>query len=99
MKQLFLKLSLLILLITPASSYAADFHAAQVADISDRKYESAIIELLDGAKESILISMYVMSPTTEPVALLLNDLKEALERGVTVEIYLNTRFKSDNTLN
>jgi len=96
MKHSFLKLSLLILLITPISGYAADFHDAQVADISDRKYEPAVIELLDNAKESIVISMYIIKPTTAPVALLLNDLAEALERGVTVEIYLNTRFKSND---
>lgn len=96
MKHALLKLSLLILLLTPISSYALDYHDAQVADISDRKYESAVIELLDNAKESIIISMYVIKPTTAPIALLLNDLTEALERGVTVEIYLNTRFKSDD---
>ncbi len=97
MKQIFLKLSFLILLIAPVSSYAADFHDAQVADISDRKYEPAVIELLDNAKESIIISMYVINPTTAPVAMLLNDLTEALERGVKVEIYLNTCFTSDDT--
>ncbi|MGB3112856.1 MAG: phospholipase D-like domain-containing protein, partial [Candidatus Omnitrophota bacterium] len=30
-----------------------------------------------------------------PLALLLNDLEEALDRGVSVEIYLNTRFPSE----
>ncbi|MBU0477778.1 hypothetical protein KKC91_04335 [bacterium] len=97
MKHLFLKLSLLIFLITPLSSYAAlQYHDAKVADISDRSYEPAVIELLDNAKESILISMYVISPLTEPINLLLNDLAEALERGVKVEIYLNTRFETDD---
>ena len=96
MKRILLKLSLLILLITPISSYALDYHDAKVADISDRGYEPAVIELLDNAEESILISMYVIKPTVAPVALLLNDLIEALERGVTVEIYLNTRFKTDD---
>ena len=96
MKRLFLKLSLLILLITPLSALALDYHDAQVADISDRSYEPALIELLDNAKESILISMYVISAKTAPVKLLLNDLAEALEREVTVEIYLNTRYASDD---
>jgi len=98
MKRALLKLLLLILLITPLTAHALDYHDAQVADISDRKYEPAVIELLDNAKESIIISMYVIKPTTAPVALLLNDLTEALERGVTVEIYLNTLFKSDDPL-
>ncbi len=81
MKHTLLKLLLLILLITPISSYAAfDYHDARVADISDRNYEPAIIELLDNAKEFILISMYVISTTTAPINLLLNDLAEALER-------------------
>ena len=97
MKRTLLKLSLLIFLITTLPSYAAvHYHDAKVADISDRSYEPAVIELLDNAKESIIISMFVIKPTTAPVALLLNDLTEALERGVKVEIYLNTRFSFSN---
>lgn len=94
-----LKLLFLILLtslIIPASANAADFHDARVADISDRKYEPAVIELLDGAERSIIISMYILKPSSAPVALLVKDLTEALQRGVKVEIYLNTRFQSDN---
>ena len=98
MKQLFIRILFLILLIVPVSGYGADFYDAKVADISDRKYEPAVIDLLDGAKESIVISMYMIKPTTKPIALLLNDLSEALERGVTVEIYLNTRFASNDPL-
>jgi len=93
MKRLLLKLSLLILLIT-APALALDYHDAKVADISDRAYEPAVIELLDNAKESILISMYVISSDPAPIKLLLNDLAEALDRNVTVEIYLNTRFQT-----
>jgi hypothetical protein len=65
-------------------------------DISDRAYEPAVIELLDGAKKSIVISMYHISLGTKyrnPVRLLLNDLVEARERKVSVTLYLNTRFK------
>ena len=98
MQRTFFRLLFLLLLITPLTAHALDYHDAQVTDISDRSYEPAVIELLDSAKESIIISMYVIKPTTAPVALLLNDLTEALERGVTVEIYLNTRFKSDDPL-
>jgi hypothetical protein len=96
MKRALFKLLFIVILVTPLSSYGADFHGAQVADISDRKYEPAVIELLDNAKESILISMYVISSATEPINLLLNDLVEALERGVKVEIYLNTCFESSD---
>jgi len=84
--------------------YAQDnFLSAKVKDISDRAYELAVIKLLDGAKESIVMSMYSISLGTEgnnPVKLLLNDLLEARDRGVSVTIYLNTRFKrgeKDNT--
>lgn len=71
------------------------FYPAQVKDISDRKYESAVIELLDNAEESIVISMYIMQDEEKgPVRLLIKDLEEALDRGVSVEIYLNTQFKS-----
>jgi sugar-specific transcriptional regulator TrmB len=94
-----LKLLFLILLtslIIPAPANAANFHDAKVTDISDRKYEPAVIELLDSAERSIIISMYILKPSSAPVALLVKDLTEALQRGVKVEIYLNTRFQSDN---
>ncbi|MCG2713174.1 MAG: phospholipase D-like domain-containing protein [Candidatus Omnitrophica bacterium] len=71
-----------------------------VTDLSDRKYEQALIQLLDNAKESIVISMYSISPGSgdkNPVRLLLNDLLEARGRGVSVTMYLNTRFIDDGT--
>jgi len=46
-----------------------------------------VIELLDNAKESIVISMYTINLDTtnnNPVKLLLNDLLEARQRGVDV---------------
>ena len=82
------------LLIAPAYSSDA-FLSAKVKDISDRKYEEAVIELLDNAKESIVISMYTINLGTtknNPVTLLLNDLLEARQRDVSVTIYLNTRL-------
>ncbi|MBU4312206.1 MAG: hypothetical protein KJ706_05775 [Candidatus Omnitrophica bacterium] len=75
--------------------FGEGFHPARVNDISDRKYEEAIIELIDNAEESVVIGMYYISTKLEannPVKLLLNDLVEAEERGVEVRIYLNTRF-------
>ena len=66
------------LIIAPAYSSDA-FLSARVKDISDRKYEGAAIELLDNAKESIVISMYTINLGTtnnNPVKLLLNDLLE-----------------------
>ena len=75
--------------------FAEEFYSARVSDISDREYEPAVIELIDNAKESVVVGMYHISTQLEannPVKLLLNDLVEAEERGVQVKIYLNTRF-------
>ena len=82
----------------PYTLYAVEdfLPAAPIKDISGRAYEPAVIELLDGAKESIVIAMYSISLGTKnrnPVRLLLNDLIEARERGVSVDMYLNTKFK------
>lgn len=74
-----------------AADQGSEFHPAKVRDISDRAYEGAVIQLLDGAKESIVMSMYLIkADTSGPVYLLVKDLEEALDRGVSVEIYLNT---------
>jgi len=73
------------------------FISSQARDMSDRAYESAVIDLLDGAKESIVISMYVISlpnKKNNPVRLLLEDLIEARGRDVSVTLYLNTRFRN-----
>ena len=71
-----------------------DLVPAKVRDISDRTYEQAVIGLLDGAKESIVISMYNINLTDnkkDPVKFLVRDLLEALQRGVEVTLNLNTR--------
>ena len=75
--------------------FAEEFYAGRVRDISDRGYEEAVIELIDNAKESVVIGMYHISTqlkANNPVKLLLNDLVEAEERGAQVRIYLNTKF-------
>ena len=93
---LFSVLILILSLLVPALSSADDFISSRVKDISDRSYEEAVIDLLDNARESIVISMYSISLGTKgnnPVKLLLNDLLEARERGVSVTLYLNTRFR------
>jgi len=79
-----------------AAEQGSEFHSANVRDISDRAYEPAVIALLDGAKESIVMSMYIVSAKdVGPVRLLVRDLEEALDRGVSVEIYLNTHPMPD----
>ena len=75
--------------------FGEEFYSAKVRDISDREYEQAVIELIDNAKESVVIGMYYISTQLEasnPVKMLLNDLVEAEERGVEVRVYLNTKF-------
>jgi HKD family nuclease len=74
---------------------ADEFHSAQVRNISDREYEQVVVNLIDNAKESVVIGMYYISTQVEannPVKLLLNDLGEAKKRGVKVKLYLNTKF-------
>jgi hypothetical protein len=83
------------LIIAPA--YSADgFLSAQVKDISDRNYETAITELLESAEKSITISMYTINVTEHkknPINKLLEGLLQARKRGVSVELYLNTNFR------
>ena len=92
-----LKLVLILIIFTLclplfAADQGSEFYPAKVKDISDRAYESAIIQLLDNAKESIVMSLYIFNPPeTGPVRLLMKDLEEALSRGVSVELYINTR--------
>jgi hypothetical protein len=75
-----------------AAGQESDFYPAKVKDISDRAYEPTVIQLLDSAKESIIMSLYIFNPPESgPVRLLMKDLEEALTRGVKVEIYINTR--------
>ncbi|MFH1798006.1 MAG: phospholipase D-like domain-containing protein [Candidatus Omnitrophota bacterium] len=78
-----------------AEVFESSFYPAKVRDISDRAYEPVVADLLDHAEISIVISMYIMRPGEEgAVDLLMRDLEEALERGVLVEIYLNTKFST-----
>lgn len=72
----------------------AGFYSAEVKDVSDRAYEKAVIGLLDNALESITISMFILKPgenDRHTINRLMKDLEEALERGVAVRIYLNTK--------
>jgi phosphatidylserine/phosphatidylglycerophosphate/cardiolipin synthase-like enzyme len=78
-----------------ASSFALDFQPAQVADISDRKYEPALQELIDSARQSIVMSMYIFKPNTAPVKKLSDSLLSARKRGVAIELYFNTQFDSN----
>ena len=79
-----------------AADSAPAFVEGRVADASDRAYEPAAIRLIDQAKQSVVMSMYLLREGEDdrhPVNRLLRDLLEAAHRGVRVELYLNTRFK------
>ena len=79
-----------------AVELTGEFYPAKVKDISDRAYEPALIELLDKAERSIVISMYNISlgaNERNPIAFLLQDLLEARQRNVEVTMYLNTNFR------
>lgn len=68
----------------------------KIQDVSDRVYQGRVYALLDRAKSSITISMYLLRPgedSRHPVNRLLQDLIDARGRGVSVEIYLNSKFK------
>lgn len=74
---------------------APAFVDAKVADASDRAYEPAAIWLIDQAKHSVVMSMYLLregEDARHPVNRLAQDLVEAARRGVRVELYLNTFF-------
>lgn len=98
----FMKRSFLAIVFLFTASFACPAYEsspARVTDISDRAYEGAVIKLLDGAKKSIVVSMYSISLGVQgnnPMRLLLNDLIEARERGVEVTLYLNTKFKGSD---
>ncbi|MBD3320970.1 MAG: hypothetical protein GF350_07760 [Chitinivibrionales bacterium] len=73
---------------------------AKVGDISDRKYQDALYDLIRNADESIIVSMYFVnvygSEGEDPsVKYLLDELAKALDRGIDVEFYLNTRFRKE----
>jgi hypothetical protein len=75
---------ILILLISFLNVFLAypsdDSSPEKITDISDRKYEQVLIDLLDNAKESIVVSMYGISPGAgekTPVRLLLTFKLEA----------------------
>lgn len=91
-------LILFCFILTPLTAAQDGFFPAQVKDISDRAYEPAVTGLLDNAKDSITISMFILKPSANPghtINRLIKNLEEALERGVEVTLYLNA--KSDQS--
>lgn len=68
----------------------------RIQDASDRVYQGRVYALLDQARSSIVISMYLIRPGEDdkhPVNLLIKKLLAARRRGVEVTIYLNTKLR------
>jgi len=59
---IFIVFAIVFLNTFPFPAYPADNDSPEkITDISDRKYEQVLIDLLDNAKESIVVSMYGIS--------------------------------------
>lgn len=68
----------------------------RIEDTSDRVYVGRVYRLLEQARSSIVVSMYLIRPgehPKHPVNRFLTDLIEARGRGVEVTIYLNTKLR------
>ena len=61
---------------------------AEIKVIPDREYFATVQELLAGAKSSIEVEMYLAYSNNPPVKELLDEIIEAKERGVKVDILL-----------
>lgn len=68
----------------------------RIQDVSDRVYQGQVYSLLDQARSSIILSLYLLRPGDDPehpVSRLVQKLVEARRRGVEVTIYLNTKLR------
>jgi len=95
LKYLILVLIVFSYSLSASVAYTSDvYYPAKVKDVSDRSYEKEVINLIDNSKDSIILSMYIVKPgdnKKHTVNRLLIDLEEALDRGVKVTLYLNTK--------
>ncbi len=71
---------------------------ARVLEASDELYTTALLPLIDQARKSIVMSLYLMEPNDSaspdhPVNQLIESLIKARKRGVEVKIFLNTNFR------
>ncbi|MDP2943907.1 MAG: phospholipase D-like domain-containing protein [Candidatus Omnitrophota bacterium] len=86
----FINLSLSFFLLFLSSSFAL---TVDIADISDNKYFDVVNQELKEAKKSIYVAMYSIyidpSNPQSPPSLLLQDLIDAKNRGLTVKVYLD----------
>jgi len=85
--RIFLVIAAVIFLNTGIFSYPAD----SVRPLFNKEYEPAIASLIGEAKESIFIAMYCIQPGENqyhPVHKMLQELVQAHQRGVKIEVIL-----------
>ena len=96
MKNILWILILFIVINIPQSVYA---YPAEITDVSNRDYADAVIKILNNAKESINVVMYLISynekDTESSVYRLMQTLKNAHKRGVKVKVILDYRSSGD----
>ena len=84
---------LVTLIIAFPQVLASESSPIRVEEVSDRNYLAKVLELIDGARHSIDVSMYqILLPggdTEHPVSKILNALVRAQGRGVRVRVLLN----------
>lgn len=89
-------LILAVVINIPQSVYA---YPAEITDVSNRDYADAVIKILDNAKESIDMVMYLISYNEKdqesPVYKLMHALGDAHKRGVKVKVILDYRSSGD----
>ena len=67
----------------------------KMVEVSNQKYFEKARLLIKEAKESVSFSMFMVMPASAEVLALIADVDVALARGVSVKIYVNTRYTLD----
>ena len=95
------KLVCFILLVAASILQPRVLPAVTVQDISDGKYLDSVLHLIQKARESIYISMYIINPKESdkhPVGQLMEALLEARKRKVKITIWMNSAFDPENAV-
>lgn len=67
----------------------------EVLDVSGDNYFKKAVHMIQHAQESVVMSMFLVEEESEQVMTLLEELNDALARGLKVELYINTRYNAD----
>lgn len=68
----------------------------QILDVSGDNYFIKAVDMIQNAKESVLMSMFLVENESQELMTLLQELDKALERGLEVELYVNARYNADD---